>query len=87
MDNQQAPFEPLPSDVIAAIQRGNKIETIKRLCAARNLDLKNAKDLVDSYVRNDPALTRKYQQQSNNSLCVLWLVVAGAILVLLYFVF
>lgn len=87
MENRQGLSGPLPADVVAAIQRGNKIEAIKRLRAARNLDLKDAKDLVDGYVRNDPVLTRKFQRQSTNSLRVLWLLVAGAILVLLYFVF
>lgn len=87
MDHRQTSSEPLPSDVIAAIQRGNKIEAIKRLRAARNLDLKDAKDFVESYVRNDPALTRMYRRQSSNALRVFWLVAAGVILMLLYFVF
>ena len=42
-----APADPLPPDVLAALEQGNKIEAIKRLRAATGLGLKEAKDIVD----------------------------------------
>jgi ribosomal protein L7/L12 len=71
--------DSLPADVLAAIQQGNKIEAIRRLRAARNLDLKGAKDLVDSHVRSDPLLARKYQQQSANARPLQWVIIAAAL--------
>lgn len=75
----------LPVDVISAVQQGNKIEAIKRLRTARGLDLKDAKDQIDAYVRADPALMRKYQVQSANARRVLWFIIFGMIaMALLY---
>ena len=38
----------LPAEVLEAVVRGNKIEAIKLLRAARGLGLKEAKDIVDA---------------------------------------
>jgi len=46
----------LPSGAISAIRAGNKIEAIKIVRAARNCELKDAKDAVDAYVRGRPDL-------------------------------
>lgn len=78
------PSEPLPADVNAALHRGDKLEAIKRLSAARHLDLGHAKDVIDAYIRNDFALRRKYQQHAEDSRRTLWLIGAAAVLVLLY---
>jgi ribosomal protein L7/L12 len=48
--------EALPPEAIAALQRGNKIEAIKLVREAQKLDLKDAKDRVDDFVKNDPVL-------------------------------
>jgi ribosomal protein L7/L12 len=40
----------LPTEALAALQTGNKVEAIKLVRAARGLGLKEAKDLVDHYV-------------------------------------
>jgi len=40
----------LPADVIAAIENNRKIEAIKLLRAHREIELKEAKDLVDDYM-------------------------------------
>ena len=46
----------LPAGAIAALQKGNKIEAIKIVRQEQVLDLKDAKDLVDRYVQNEPSL-------------------------------
>lgn len=78
------PDQALPADVIAAIQQGNKIGAIKRLRLARGLELKDAKQIVDAYVRNDPALVRKYQAQSDQARRVMWFVLAAALAIAWY---
>ncbi|MEP7302618.1 MAG: ribosomal protein L7/L12 [Caldimonas sp.] len=43
--------EPLPADVLAALQRGSAIEAIKLLRAATGLGLKEAKDVIDQHLQ------------------------------------
>jgi len=45
----------LSSEVIEAIERGNKIEAIKLLRESTGLGLKEAKDIIDAYEDNRPA--------------------------------
>lgn len=80
MVGEQGSSGALPSDVLAALQQGNKVEAIKRLREARDLQLKDAKDEVDRYVRNDPALARKYQQQASGTRRTLWLMLTVMVL-------
>ena len=46
--------DPLPLDVVDAIQRGNAIEAIKLLRASTGLDLKQAKEVVEQRLRRRP---------------------------------
>ena len=64
MTARQSPSDPLPADAIAAIQRGHKIDAIKILRTTRHLGLKEAKNIVDSHMQNDPALMQKHRQGS-----------------------
>ena len=41
--------EPLPHEVVAALERGRKIEAIKLLRELKGVGLKEAKDAVDRY--------------------------------------
>jgi len=68
--------EALPPEAIDALQRGNKIEAIKIAREAQKLDLKDAKDKVDDYVKNDPVLKQKFasaQAETTGNL-VRWLI-------------
>ena len=49
----------LPETAVAALLQGKKIEAIKIVREARHIDLKDAKDAVDEYVRTQPALQQK----------------------------
>ena len=42
--------------------RGEVIEAIKLVRVERNLGLKEAKDLVDAYIRSHPSLRQKMEQ-------------------------
>lgn len=48
------PHAALPQDVVAAIERGRRIEAIKRLREAARVDLKTAHDAVAAYEANRP---------------------------------
>jgi len=75
--------EALPPEAINALQRGNKIEAIKIVREAQKLDLKDAKDRVDAYVKNDSALQQKFasaQAETTGSL-VRWLILIALAIV------
>ena len=80
--------EPLPPEAIDALQRGKKIEAIKLVREAFKLDLKDAKDRVDAYVENDPALRQKLASTSAESMrsLIRWVIII-AVGVLGYFFF
>ncbi len=71
----------LPVMAVEALRRGNKIEAIKILRLERKLDLKDAKDLVDGYVRRDPVLQQHFQRAQSEAKGKLigWLVVLFAL--------
>jgi ribosomal protein L7/L12 len=74
--------EALPPEAIDALQRGNKIEAIKVVREASKLDLKDAKDRVDDYVKNDPVLQQKFasaQAETTGSLARWLIIIALAI--------
>jgi ribosomal protein L7/L12 len=49
----------LPSTVVSALSKGEKIEAIKLLREARGIGLKEAKDIVEEYVETHPELSRQ----------------------------
>lgn len=51
--------DPLPLDVLDAIQRGNAIDAIKLLRASTGLSLKEAKEFVEQRLRRKPAQAAK----------------------------
>jgi ribosomal protein L7/L12 len=50
----------LPLEATVALQNGNKIEAIRIVRHAANLDLKDSKDAVDAVIAADPALATKF---------------------------
>lgn len=87
MTTQLAPSDPLPADAIAAIQRGNKIDAIKILRTTRHLGLKEAKEIVDSYMHDNPLPTRKYRQQSAGVGSIFRLVAFAVAVAIVYWMF
>jgi len=75
--------QALPPEAIDALQRGNKIEAIKLVREAQKLDLKDAKDRVDDYVKNDPVLQQKFAsaQAETTSSLVRWLIIIAVAIV------
>jgi ribosomal protein L7/L12 len=71
---------------ISALHRGNKIEAIKLVRKERGIELKEAKDVVDEYVRTQPSLQATFaaaQAQSGRT-ALLWLAILIGAAILLY---
>lgn len=77
------PYEPSAA-VVSAVHQGNRIEAIKIVRQETGLGLKEAKDLVDDYVRRNPALAQMLtQQQSASTRRALFWVAAVVVLALM----
>ena len=53
----------LPPEAVAALAGGNKIEAIKIVRATQKVDLKTAKDAVESYLEVHPELIVDFAQR------------------------
>ena len=78
----------MSGNAISALQRGNKIEAIKLVRTERGMGLKEAKDLVEEYLRTQPSLQETFavtQTQAKRS-ALLWLIalIGGAILLYVF---
>lgn len=54
--------EGMPDGVVAALQRGGKIEAIKLLREARGIGLKDSKEVVERYLASHPDLQRRMDE-------------------------
>ena len=76
MGNKPRRSFDLPKAAVDALWHGNVIEAIKVVRQERNIDLKEAKDLIDTYLTSQPALTNKMDQvlATARRRFILWLV-------------
>lgn len=72
--------QELPAAAIAAIHNGDMIEAIKIARGERVVGLKEAKDLVDSYIRSRPEVRVKMEEAQARSRRGLlrWLILLSA---------
>ncbi len=76
MRNEMKP-PTLPAAAIAALGLGKKIDAIKVVRRESGTDLKDAKDLVEAYVRSNPELQSSFAAaQSEAGRTALWWLVA-----------
>jgi ribosomal protein L7/L12 len=88
MSTSQAPETPkLPSEAISHLHQGRMIEAIKVVRETHGVQLKEAKDMVDAYVRSQPSLQRVMSARNAEAKGALlrWLFVAASLGVLAYF--
>ncbi|MCC7055448.1 MAG: ribosomal protein L7/L12 [Gemmatimonadaceae bacterium] len=78
--------EPLPADVIAAAQRGEKIEAIKILRERTGVGLAEAKDAVEAFASGESSLGNMVSA-SGGSTRALQFVVVGIVLLLMGYFF
>jgi hypothetical protein len=78
--NEPGHPDNLPQAAVEALWRGNLIEAIKLVRLERSIGLKEAKQLVDAYVRTKPTLQRKMEeiQAEARRRFVRWLIVVLA---------
>ena len=76
-------YEKLSPDVLNAIHSNRKIEAIKLLRESNNLGLKEAKQVVDKYMRENPDLI--VESGNAKGLGINGLILIIAAIVLLYF--
>jgi hypothetical protein len=76
--------DELPADVALALQRGNKIEAIKLLRMARRIGLKDAKEVIDGVIAQDPHRRSRRTDTADGRGRYVLLLIALALLVLLY---
>lgn len=48
--------QSLPNEAIAALERGSKIDAIKHVRVNQGVGLKEAKEIVEQYLENNPGL-------------------------------
>ena len=78
----------IPSQAIGALEQGNKIEAIKLVRAAKGLDLKGSKDLVEAYLGTNPGLEQRFKaKQSENSRSGRILLLLFALGIIVYVIF
>jgi hypothetical protein len=76
----------IPSQAIAELHHGRKIEAIRIIREAQGLGLKEAKDAVEAYIQSQPALQLSLEakgRQARGAL-VRWLIVGAAIVAAAY---
>ena len=71
----------IPPLVLAALHQGNKIEAIKIIRAQRGIGLKDAKDVVDAYIRENPALKERMKERKSSAPPVILFVILAAVLI------
>ena len=73
--------QELPGDALAALERGSKIEAIKHVRMERNVGLKDAKEIVEEFLRHHPEVQGRMAASSRAGAkrIVPWLFLAGAI--------
>ena len=71
--------EELSPEAVSLLQQGRKIAAIKQVRIDNQLGLKEAKDLVDGYLRNNPAMSQGIKPESYNSGLILLVLALGAV--------
>lgn len=61
--NRSGTSEALPAAAVSALWQGQVIEAIKVVRLERHVDLKDAKDQVDAYLRRQPVLKQRIEQR------------------------
>lgn len=78
----------MPPEALFALQRGSKIDAIKSVREANKTGLKDAKDFIDDYLKNNPLLEQQYETilGEKNRTGIQWLVFIIAVGALVYLI-
>ena len=70
-------FKPLPPEAQGLLAEGRIIDAVKSVRASHHLDLRDAKDWVDSYIASAPLLRAQLEAQRGTARRKLFLVILG----------
>lgn len=78
---------PLPDDAVTALELGNKIEAIKEVRIARGVGLKEAKDIVEDFIDNNPEVKARLQAAQSHyaRISIRWLIAMTLFAVAIYY--
>lgn len=68
----------LEQDVVEALISGRKINAIKRLREHRNIGLKQAKETIERYIRDNPEVALRMKKTNSGNGLTLLIVIAVA---------
>ncbi len=77
----------LPPDAVAELEKGNRIEAIKIVRTAKGLELKDSKDLVETYLHEHEDLHQRFsviQSEHNRGALLKFLLLIGIAVVMAY---
>lgn len=67
----------LPADVIAELEANRKISALKLLRSHRGIDLKEAKNMIDAYIDQNPSLSSHHLPESDSGIGRIVILVIG----------
>ena len=87
MDNQPQlnPAVDLSPLAVRALMKGQKIEAIKIVREERGIDLMEAKELVEKYIRSDPAIQAELNNARLNSSGFAWILILIGLGILIWY--
>lgn len=79
--------QSLPPEAIAALESGNKVEAIKHIRSNNNLSLKEAKDYIEVYLEQTPAVNDQFKESKARKISDMgWLIIAVVVVGIYYFI-
>lgn len=77
----------LPGDAIAALEKGSKIEAIKCVRVAQGVGLKEAKEIVEQFLENNPDVSSRMTSVNiaTSRSGFIWLLLFAAIALAVYY--
>lgn len=77
----------LPTSATVALAAGRKLDAIKIVRSEWGIDLKEAREAVDSYINSQPGLAESMRSSTaSGGRILLWIVIAAAIVAVYYWV-
>lgn len=84
--HQQASGVHMPIEAINALQKGSKIEAIRFIREENKMGLKDAKDFVEQYIRDNPSIQSQLAARQRESLQGFrWLIISILVIGLTYY--
>ncbi|MCI0399876.1 MAG: hypothetical protein L0Y67_02895 [Gammaproteobacteria bacterium] len=84
MSSHQSANRELPAEVIDLLQAGRKVQAIKLLRSARGVDLVDAKQEVDAFIRENEYIYRSNRPLSDSAEGLLFLIILIALILAAY---